>query len=265
MPVCCSGSGANSPAPFLVAQGSTARASPATGPPRHGSEAAFHLGMTSVTPPVPRICWKRESPCARSVPNLGHETLDTTVIYTHLTNVSEARTQAALDKLYQALKTSETQETKMPVFSWSCDTCNQRGTGFKTRNAAQTAAADHNQRNRNHTAILFFGHLYAYNECYKPVDVLVEYIPSGRDVEETNKIEILPGHQTMLCVTEQASATISSVTQDDVLHWERVTLSLMSREQTHVLTCKCLPQDTNCLPPDPWPLPGSRQMPNEQK
>ncbi len=35
---------------------------------------------------------------------LGHETLDTTVIYTHLTNVSEARTQAALGKLYQNLK-----------------------------------------------------------------------------------------------------------------------------------------------------------------
>jgi site-specific recombinase XerD len=35
---------------------------------------------------------------------LGHNTLDTTVIYTHLTNVSEARTQAALDKLYKALK-----------------------------------------------------------------------------------------------------------------------------------------------------------------
>ena len=27
---------------------------------------------------------------------LGHESLDTTVIYTHLTNVSEARTQLAL-------------------------------------------------------------------------------------------------------------------------------------------------------------------------
>jgi len=35
---------------------------------------------------------------------LGHATLDTTVIYTHLTNVSEARTQTALAKLYQALK-----------------------------------------------------------------------------------------------------------------------------------------------------------------
>lgn len=34
---------------------------------------------------------------------LGHESLDTTVIYTHLTNVSEARTQAALGKLHQAL------------------------------------------------------------------------------------------------------------------------------------------------------------------
>lgn len=34
---------------------------------------------------------------------LGHETLDTTVLYTHLTNVSEARTQAVLNKLYQAL------------------------------------------------------------------------------------------------------------------------------------------------------------------
>ncbi len=35
---------------------------------------------------------------------LGHNTLDTTVIYTHLTAVSEARTQAALSKLYQNLK-----------------------------------------------------------------------------------------------------------------------------------------------------------------
>jgi integrase/recombinase XerD len=35
---------------------------------------------------------------------LGHNTLDTTVIYTHLTAVSEARTQAALSKLYQSLK-----------------------------------------------------------------------------------------------------------------------------------------------------------------
>ena len=35
---------------------------------------------------------------------LGHESLDTTVIYTHLTNVSEARTQVALATLYQALK-----------------------------------------------------------------------------------------------------------------------------------------------------------------
>jgi len=36
---------------------------------------------------------------------LGHNSLDTTVIYTHLTNVSEARTQAALTKLYQDLTT----------------------------------------------------------------------------------------------------------------------------------------------------------------
>ena len=35
---------------------------------------------------------------------LGHTTLDTTVIYTHLTALSEARTQAALSKLYQNLK-----------------------------------------------------------------------------------------------------------------------------------------------------------------
>jgi site-specific recombinase XerD len=35
---------------------------------------------------------------------LGHESLDTTVIYTHLTAVSEARTQAALQTLYNALK-----------------------------------------------------------------------------------------------------------------------------------------------------------------
>jgi site-specific recombinase XerD len=36
---------------------------------------------------------------------LGHESLDTTVVYTHLTAISEARTQAALHKLYQPLKT----------------------------------------------------------------------------------------------------------------------------------------------------------------
>ena len=35
---------------------------------------------------------------------LGHESLDTTVIYTHLTSISEARTQAALATLYQPLK-----------------------------------------------------------------------------------------------------------------------------------------------------------------
>jgi site-specific recombinase XerD len=35
---------------------------------------------------------------------LGHESLDTTVIYTHLTAVSEARTQAALAVLYQSLQ-----------------------------------------------------------------------------------------------------------------------------------------------------------------
>ena len=37
-------------------------------------------------------------------PYLGHESLDTTVIYTHLTAISEARTQAALAKLYQPIK-----------------------------------------------------------------------------------------------------------------------------------------------------------------
>ena len=35
---------------------------------------------------------------------LGHESLDTTVIYTHLTALSEAKTQAALKVLYQPLK-----------------------------------------------------------------------------------------------------------------------------------------------------------------
>ena len=35
---------------------------------------------------------------------LGHESLDTTVLYTHLTAVSEARTQIALNALHQALK-----------------------------------------------------------------------------------------------------------------------------------------------------------------
>jgi integrase/recombinase XerD len=35
---------------------------------------------------------------------LGHESLDTTVIYTHLTATSEAKTVAALAKLYKSLK-----------------------------------------------------------------------------------------------------------------------------------------------------------------
>jgi integrase/recombinase XerD len=35
---------------------------------------------------------------------LGHESLDTTVIYTHLTAISELKTQAALSALYQPLK-----------------------------------------------------------------------------------------------------------------------------------------------------------------
>jgi site-specific recombinase XerD len=36
---------------------------------------------------------------------LGHESLNTTAIYTHLTAISEARTQAALRTLFQPLKT----------------------------------------------------------------------------------------------------------------------------------------------------------------
>jgi site-specific recombinase XerD len=36
---------------------------------------------------------------------LGHESLDTTARYTHLTAISEARTQAALQTLFQPLKT----------------------------------------------------------------------------------------------------------------------------------------------------------------
>jgi site-specific recombinase XerD len=35
---------------------------------------------------------------------LGHNSLDTTVIYTHLTAISEAKTLAALARLYQPLK-----------------------------------------------------------------------------------------------------------------------------------------------------------------
>ena len=35
---------------------------------------------------------------------LGHESIETTVIYTHLTAISEARTQAALAALYQQSK-----------------------------------------------------------------------------------------------------------------------------------------------------------------
>jgi integrase/recombinase XerD len=35
---------------------------------------------------------------------LGHESLDTTIIYTHLTDLSEARTQTALAKLYLSAK-----------------------------------------------------------------------------------------------------------------------------------------------------------------
>ena len=35
---------------------------------------------------------------------LGHESLDTTVIYTHLTSISEAKTRAALETLHRALK-----------------------------------------------------------------------------------------------------------------------------------------------------------------
>ena len=35
---------------------------------------------------------------------LGHHSLDTTLIYTHLTALSEARTQATMQALYQTLK-----------------------------------------------------------------------------------------------------------------------------------------------------------------
>ena len=35
---------------------------------------------------------------------LGHHSLDTTMLYTHLTELSEARTQATMQKLYQTLQ-----------------------------------------------------------------------------------------------------------------------------------------------------------------
>jgi len=35
---------------------------------------------------------------------LGHHSLDTTLIYTHLTALSEARTQATMQSLYQNLQ-----------------------------------------------------------------------------------------------------------------------------------------------------------------
>jgi len=37
---------------------------------------------------------------------LGHASLDTTVIYTHLTSISEARTRAALATLHRAVSGS---------------------------------------------------------------------------------------------------------------------------------------------------------------
>jgi len=37
---------------------------------------------------------------------LGHASLDTTVIYTHLTSISEARTRAALETLHRAVTTT---------------------------------------------------------------------------------------------------------------------------------------------------------------
>jgi len=46
-----------------------------------------------------------EGACLRQISQyLGHESLDTTVVYTHLTVLSEARTQTALAALYQPLK-----------------------------------------------------------------------------------------------------------------------------------------------------------------
>jgi hypothetical protein len=51
---------------------------------------------------MPPTFWKKASACARSAST--HESLDTTVIYTHLTAISEARTHVALQVLYRNLK-----------------------------------------------------------------------------------------------------------------------------------------------------------------
>ena len=51
-------------------------------------------------PPTKKECVRNVCKrAARSASILGHESLDTTVIYTDLTAISEARTQAALAKL----------------------------------------------------------------------------------------------------------------------------------------------------------------------
>lgn len=102
-------------------------------------------------------------------------------------------------------------------------------------------------------------HLYIYNECHETVTATVEYVPLGENYTDYATQRVPPGHQVMLCTTEQESVVfLGAVTDDARFVWIREDIQLKSDEHTHVLNCCC---EADC--PDEWPIPTTRSYPVE--
>jgi hypothetical protein len=102
-------------------------------------------------------------------------------------------------------------------------------------------------------------HLYIYNECYETVTVTVEYVPLGENYTDYSTKRVSPGHQVLLCVTEEDSVVmLGAVTDDARFVWIREEINFRRYEHTHVLNCGC---KSNC--PGEWPQSTSRSYPIE--
>jgi hypothetical protein len=102
-------------------------------------------------------------------------------------------------------------------------------------------------------------HLYIYNECHETVTVTVEYVPLGESYTDYSTKRVSPGHQVLLCVTEEDSVVmLGAVTDDARFVWIREEINLRGNEHTHVLNCGC---KSNC--PGEWPQSTTRSYPIE--
>ena len=103
-------------------------------------------------------------------------------------------------------------------------------------------------------------HLYVYNECSKPISATAGFTDVDTGQSASRTVSVLPGHQTMLCVTDHSAVSCAAVSVDGTLHWAEKSFELTGLEYTHVITCQC--DGPGC--PLQWPSPTTRQSPDEE-